>query len=477
MPREESLSATLEVVDRIGDTEKVSFRIDEELEAVGVAQVLVVLEDQSPLASAALATTSRPKQHFEELRQYFTDSELSHNSALSRSSLAHSASLNVGSTKKGRPEPEEIPPVQFYPRLGFMLGTVTASGLAALKNDHRIRRICSTPEFSLIRPQRAKPAKLTTNITWGIEALNVPALWDQGLTGRGVKVCHLDTGADGSHPALKKAIAGFAEFDLMGQMRGGKSKAYDTSDHGTHTAGTIAGRPVNGRRIGVAPEADLFSAIVIEGGNVVARLIGGLEWALENQARIVSVSLGLRGYVADFLQIVRRLRERNLLPVFAVGNEGPGTSRSPGNYPESLSVGAVDQALRIGSFSSSQRFQRKDAPIVPDIVAPGVDIISAMPGGGYQAMDGTSMAAPHVAGVAALLIEAKPNATVAEIEAAIFHGCKLKPGMNPERCNRGLVDGVESLITLTGQGLIVRSPKGTVKKGTSLKKKTKKKKR
>ncbi len=176
-----------------------------------------------------------------------------------------------------------------------------------------------------------------------MEALGIPDLWDEGLTGEGVLVGHLDTGADGGHPALKRAIAAFAELDGFGRLVEPAPKPYDTDDHGTHTAATIAGRAVRGMAVGVAPEARLASAIVIEGGETVARVLGGLDWAVGQGVRIISMSLGLRGWWEDFVPIVRLLRERNVLPVFAVGNEGPGTSRSPGNYPDALSVGATSE--------------------------------------------------------------------------------------------------------------------------------------
>src|SRR6185295_3404953 len=100
------------------------------------------------------------------------------------------------------------------------------------------------------------------------------------------------------------------------------------------------------------------------------------------------------------------------------------------------SVGAINKDRIIAPFSSSQRFARKVDAIVPDIVAPGVDIISAKPGGGFQSMDGTSMATPHVAGLAALLFEAKPGATIDEVEKAIYSSCTLG-SISPERGNRG----------------------------------------
>jgi subtilisin family serine protease len=102
----------------------------------------------------------------------------------------------------------------------------------------------------------------------------------------------------------------------------------------------------------------------------------------------------------------------------------------------------------VEGFSSSQRFKRTRDPIVPDLVAPGANIISAMPGGSYQAMDGTSMATPHVAGLAALLFEAVPKATVTEVERAIFDSCRRPAGMLPERGNRGVPDASRALAQL-----------------------------
>jgi len=173
-----------------------------------------------------------------------------------------------------------------------------------------------------------------------------------------------------------------------------------------------------------------------------------MDWAIAQEVRVLSLSLGFRGWWDDFLALTTLLRERNVLPVFAVGNEGPGTSRSPGNYAEALSVGAHDNQKHVAYFSSSQRFDRKADAIVPDLVAPGVSVTSAKPGGGYQSMDGSSMATPHVAGLAALLMEARPERTAAEIEAAIFASCRLADGMTEDRAHRGMPDGVRALAAL-----------------------------
>jgi subtilisin family serine protease len=207
---------------------------------------------------------------------------------------------------------------------------------------------------------------------------------------------------------------------------------------------------VRSTSFGVAPEALLASAVVIEGGNVIARILAGMDWVVGLGARVLSMSLGVRGYQEDFLIVTRTLRARGVLPVFAVGNEGPGTSRSPGNYPEALSVGACSAEDEVPSFSSSQRFMRPDNPLVPDLVAPGVDIVSCVPDGGYKKMSGSSMSTPHIAGLAALLFQAKPTASVDEVEAAIFASCVLPPSMLAERANRGIPNGPRALEVLLG---------------------------
>jgi subtilisin len=225
---------------------------------------------------------------------------------------------------------------------------------------------------------------------------------------------------------------------------------YDSGDHGTHTAGTIAGRARGGHEFGVAPEAKRASAVVIEGGQVVARLLGGMDWAIGQGVRILSMSLGLPGWWDEFLPVTQVLRARGVLPVSRSATKGAETSRSPGNWSEALSVGAISRSKEIAGFSSSQRFARTQDPVVPDVVAPGVDVASARPGGGFQSMSGTSMATPHVAGLAALLLQAKPDATVEQLEQAILGSASLEPGWAPERAGAGLPHGLRALRLLTG---------------------------
>jgi subtilisin len=365
--------------------------------------------------------------------------------------LAVSANRHASQRFK-RSEPSLARRVRVYPNLGLALGNVTAAQADALANDERVEQVEKAPELSLIRPVAARPAKLGLAPSWGITRIKADQLWAAGFTGKGVVVGHLDTGVDGSHPVLQGAIAAFAEFDMAGDQVPG-AKPHDSGEHGTHTAGTIASRGGTKGPFGVAPEARLASAMVIEGGQVIDRILAGMEWMVGQQVRILSMSLGLRGFEPSFQVVVDALRAANVLPVFAVGNEFANSSRSPGNYANVLSIGAMDSSNRIPDFSSSQLFGRPIKPLVPDLVAPGVGVLSSIPDGKFAEMDGTSMATPHVAGLAALLLQAKPNATAAELEQAIVGSCALPANMPAARGNRGVPDAVQAFVLLTGAAL------------------------
>jgi subtilisin len=347
------------------------------------------------------------------------------------------------------PHGAEAPAVFHYPRLGCSLGYADHDGITALQSRPEIEAIYAAQAAGIVRPVRMAAAPLRQKLTWGIRTLRIDRLWAQGLTGKDVRVGHLDTGVDADHPALKGRVAGFAEWDLLGRRVKG-AEAHDTDYHGTHTAATLAGRSVGGRSVGLAPECLLYSGLVIEGGSALARVLGGMEWMLETGVKVLNMSLGWRGYNPTFLTVTIRMRQQGVLPVFAIGNEGPGTSRSPGNYPETLSVGAVDRSKHVAPFSSSVHFNRDRDPDQPDLVAPGVSIISARAGGGYMSMDGTSMATPHVAALAALLWQAKPDATVDQIELAIRQTCRKLPGEEPLRYGNGQIDPLAALAALTG---------------------------
>jgi subtilisin len=456
--------------------------IEQELKARGVADVLVYLRPGPLAIRSASANSAKSRLDAEaaqasslaptgaRLTKHFITSERSLRSQVREASAARKHKGRGGdrlrlAKPKTRPDVRRVTSagmatpsygkaearVLLFPNLGIMLGTVDAAGAAALQADPAVKAVTGTPPLSLIRPERRAAATLKQSVTWGVKAINAPALWKKGITGKGVLVGHLDTGIDGAHKVFKGAIASFAEFDALGRQITPPPSPYDSEDHGTHTAGTIAGRPAGKRHVGVAPGAELASAVVIEGGDVVARVLGGMDWAVGQGIKVLNMSLGFRGWWEDFLPLTQLLRDRGVLPVFAVGNEGPGTSRSPGNYDEALSVGAHDAGNAVAWFSSSQSLQQHGP--VPDMVAPGVAVISAMPGAGsrYQEMDGSSMATPHVSGLAALLFEAVPQATVDQVEQAILASCSLR-GMSSFRAGKGTPDALKALQSLVNAG-------------------------
>ena len=315
-------------------------------------------------------------------------------------------------------------PYKYFEHLGVYYGFMDNRGLKGCKETGIDVYSPQVPSF--IRPVGGRIAMAAGDRTYGLDMLKVEGLWNTGLNGKGVPVGHLDTGIDARHPSLRGKLDGWIDTDQNGDVisdsRPPEEAAYDDPDrppfsvsHGTHTAGTVAGGLFNGMAIGVAPGCRLYSAKVIEGGDPVSRVFTGLEWVIENRCRVLTMSLGFRGDDNTWDGLIESLRANGVVPWIAAGNEGENSVRSPGSAPGSITVGAVDSNKRVPDFSSSILVQGAN---LPEIVAPGVNVISAMNGGGSQGMDGTSMATPHVAGVAALLIQENPSATVEQIEQA-----------------------------------------------------------
>lgn len=259
---------------------------------------------------------------------------------------------------------------------------------------------------------------------WGLGHLRIPEIWGKGFTGRGIAVGHLDTGIDASHPDLHGKVKEFGFFDPRGQMV--KCEAFDSDNHGTHTAGIIVGGKESGISIGVAPEAELISALVLPGGvGTIWQIEAGIRWVIDHKVKIINISLGISGYDRVYENTFQKAFQAGSLPVCAIGNNGLAVTGSPGNLQVACGVGAIDQKEIVPPFSGGGtiRFYSDHKELLemhkPDIVAPGVGVPSSLPRGGWGDKNGTSMAAPHVAGVLALLIQAKPDALPKELLDAI----------------------------------------------------------
>ena len=278
---------------------------------------------------------------------------------------------------------------------------------------------------SLASPE-SNPQVSPDSFTYGLEQINAPDVWSEfGTQGQGARVAVLDTGIDIDHPDLELRNddpgnstypGGWAEFDANGNQVVG-SEPQDSDSHGTHVSGTVAGGDASGTAIGVAPEAELMHGLVLPGGfGNFAQIVGGMQWAVEEDADVISMSLGATGYDDAWAQPVRNAEGQGVLVIAAAGNSGEGSSGSPGNVYDSLSVGASDSNEDIAGFSSGESITEdvwnsppSDWPeefVVPDVSAPGAGVMSTVPGGNYENFDGTSMATPHVSGTAALMISA-----------------------------------------------------------------------
>ncbi|MFD0202244.1 MULTISPECIES: S8 family serine peptidase [Saccharothrix] len=274
--------------------------------------------------------------------------------------------------------------------------------------------------------------------------IGAPTAWQAGHTGKGVKVAVLDTGIDQDHPDL--AGHEVAERNFTDDP--------DTTDgvgHGTHVAATIASS--GARYKGVAPDADLLDGkVCVAAGCAESAIVAGMQWAAEQGADIVNVSLG-GGDTAELdplEEAVNTLSARTgVLFVVAAGNNSrPETISSPGSADAALTVGAVDRQDGIAPFSS--RGPRVgDGAVKPDITAPGVDIVAARSssgtvgtpaGDGYVSMSGTSMATPHVAGAAALVAQQHPDWSGEQIKAALVASAENNPALTAFDQGSGRVD-------------------------------------
>ena len=238
----------------------------------------------------------------------------------------------------------------------------------------------------------------------GARMIHADQIWEEGRYGAGVVIAILDTGCQRDHPDVQHAIVGGHNYTT--DYRGDPRRFDDNNGHGTHVAGIIA---ANGKLIGAAPRAKLliFKVLRKDGSGSIESIIRAL-WDAANwrsrdgrTVRVISLSLGTSEDDPMLHRAVRYAVRKGILVVCAAGNNGGDPINAqqilyPAGYHEVVEVGAVDRFGRIAEFSST------NSQI--DLVAPGVDIVSTYINGGYMALSGTSMATPHVAAAAALLI-------------------------------------------------------------------------
>lgn len=264
-------------------------------------------------------------------------------------------------------------------------------------------------------------------IEWNISKIGADVLWEEGITGKGITVGIIDSGVDGTHPALARKWKGAGQAnpsDYWIDCVAGKPLPYDelSVPHGTHVTGTILGSEADGsNQIGVAPDAQWIAAKAFNAdGGSIAGLIKAGQFMLEKKPDIVNNSWGGNPGKDDFyVDVVNSWVAAGITPVFAAGNANsqvpqvPGSIGNPANYMNVLAIAATDKDDVLGNFSLLGPSPYDPTKIKPDLSAPGVNIRSSIAGGGYQSgWNGTSMATPHIAGVLALMKQvhnAEPN--------------------------------------------------------------------
>lgn len=266
-----------------------------------------------------------------------------------------------------------------------------------LKNQKEILRIDDDLKVHAL----GKPTKITVSqppqeLPWGVDRIDADLAWTAS-TGTGVKVAVLDTGIDLDHPDLKQNIKG-------GYNAINPKKSYnDDNGHGTHVAGIIGAVDNSIGVIGVAPNVDLYIVKVLDGyGNgYLSDVIEGLQWSVNNGMQIINMSLGTTSDNPSLHNAVKAVYDAGIIIVTSAGNLGPSENSVtyPAKYPETIAVSAVDNTDSFANFSSV-------GPEV-DLAAPGVEILSTWNDGLYRPLSGTSMAAPHVTGTAALVLSVK----------------------------------------------------------------------
>ncbi|BFH69372.1 aerolysin [Paenibacillus dendritiformis] len=286
-----------------------------------------------------------------------------------------------------------------------------------IENDARVRahavgrglrsssaRVRSMKQNHSTAKSQAAPMQ---QIPWGIKRIQAPKVWP-ATRGKGIRIAIVDTGIS-PHPDL--CISGG-----INTIRPGESYD-DDHGHGTHVAGTAAALGRGELLYGTAPEAELYAVKALDenGEGYVSDIVEGVEWCIRNRMDVINLSLGLNGPSKLLHSMIRRAHRRGIAIVASAGNNGKDAEAidEPASYPEVIAVAATDRLNCIADFSS------RGAGI--DVSAPGSDIVSTSNKGGFALDSGTSMAAPHVAGAAALMAAACPGIQPEQIRAALVH--------------------------------------------------------
>ena len=318
--------------------------------------------------------------------------------------------------------PSSVPSIPASPSAGLPIDYLLGYRDAV---NHLVDRVLAASGYPA-EGAEAAPALSEAELTWGLQVTNAAP---SRFTGRGVRVAVLDTGLDLGHPDFVGRPVVARSF-VPGQ------EVQDGHGHGTHCIDTACGPRQPGQlpRYGVAGDAEVFAGKVLsnQGSGSDGGILAGINWAIANRCAIVSMSLGAatvpgQGYSRTFELVARRALVAGTLIVAAAGNES-NRPRSiapvghPANCPSIMAVAALDPSLRVATFSNGG-LNPQGGQV--DLAGPGVDVRSSWPRPAlYRTISGTSMATPHVAGIAALLAEANPDARGRALGSLLLQGAR-----------------------------------------------------
>lgn len=428
----------------------------------GDYEFLIYLKEQADLSQAAGLSTKEEKGRYvvDQLRSTALQAQETVLSELERSGVEHRS--------------------YWIANMIWVRGTRELARALADRTD--VAHVYENPEVLMEEPEPSEPdfePSTVAGLTWNIDDVNADEVWVNGVTGEGVVIGGQDTGYDWDHPALINSYRGWDgtnadhNYNWHDAIRKSNDECEadsafpcDDHGHGTHTMGIMVGDDGAGNQIGMAPGARWIGCRNMNNGvGTPKSYIECFEWFLAPYALNEPSSKGDPSKAPDIINnswtctveegcidpnllrdIVQNVRAAGILVVAAAGNDGPECStitEPPGMYDASFTVGNTNSEDLINLTSSRGPVTTEENTLLkPDVTAPGTGIYSSLPGTGYGFMTGTSMAAPHVAGQAALLISVDPalRGQVDEIEDLIRKSAE--PKTSAEVCGGDAPGGI-----------------------------------
>ncbi len=292
--------------------------------------------------------------------------------------------------------------------------------------------------IALVQPARLTTSEPYADMQWALEKIEIATLWQLTTGNPDITVAVLDTGIDSKHQDLSGQVV--AEHNFTDTSNSG-----DVHGHGTHIAGIIAAKDNGVGIIGIAPDVSLINVKVADdiGTCSLSDLAKGIVWAVDNGADVINISIEIRESLPQLESAISYAWRNGALIIAAAGNDGSETPVYPASYDNCLAVAALSENDNLVMLSNYGNWV--------DVVAPGDDIYSTLPGDEYGYKSGTSFACAYVSGMAALLydvvVDANDNGRINdEVRALIESGCS---DVNINGAGNGQIDAVKTLSLFT----------------------------